>query len=99
MKISERKEGNKLIASVEGRIDTNTSPALNDYFKEHLEGVQEFELDLEKVDYISSAGLRAILFAQKTMDAQKGKMCVSHVCEEVMSTFELTCFTDILTII
>ena len=60
--------------------------------------LKELELDLENVNYVSSAGLRTILFAQKTMDKQ-GKMVVSHVCKEIMETFELTCFTDILTII
>ena len=98
MTIKEKRDGNKLVVSVEGRIDTNTSPELNEYFQQHLRDVKELELDLENVNYVSSAGLRAILFAQKTMDKQ-GKMVVSHVCKEIMETFELTCFTDILTII
>ena len=98
MTIKDRKEGNKLIVSVDGRIDTTTAPELNDYFEESLEDVTDLELDLQKVDYISSAGLRTILFAQKVMEKQ-GKMVVSHVCKEVMETFELTCFTDFLTII
>ena len=99
MTIKERKEGNKLVVIVEGKIDTNTSPELTEYFQGKLKGVNELELDLEKVDYVSSAGLRTILFAQKTMEAQQGAMKVSHVCKDVMETFELTCFTDILTII
>ena len=98
MTIKEKRDGNKLIVSVEGRIDTNTSPELNEYFQQNLKDVKELELDLENVNYVSSAGLRTILFAQKTMDKQ-GKMVVSHVCKEIMETFELTCFTDILTII
>ena len=98
MTIKDRKEGNKLIVSVDGRIDTTTAPELNDYFEENLKDVTDLELDLEKVDYVSSAGLRTILFAQKVMERQ-GKMFVSHVCKEVMETFELTCFTDFLTII
>ena len=98
MTIKEKRDGSKLIVSVEGRIDTNTSPELNEFFQANLKDVKELELDLEKVDYVSSAGLRTILFAQKTMDKQ-GKMVVSHVCKEIMETFELTCFTDILTII
>lgn len=99
MTIKQKKDGNKLVVAVEGRIDTNTSPELTEFFKANLKGVKEFELNLEKVNYVSSAGLRTILFAQKTIDSQGGKMCVSHVCKEVMETFELTCFTDILTII
>ena len=98
MTIKERKEGNKLVVCVEGRIDTTTSPELSEYFQKNLKDVTDLELDLEKVNYVSSAGLRTILFAQKTMDKQ-GKMVVSHVCKEIMETFELTCFTDILTII
>lgn len=98
MNIKEKRDGNKLVVKVEGRVDTTTSPELFEYFKNGLEGVKELELDLEGVNYVSSAGLRTILFAQKTMDKQ-GKMVVSHVCKEIMETFELTCFTDILTII
>ena len=98
MTIKEKREGNKLVVCVEGRIDTTTSPELAEYFQKSLKDVKELELDLEKVNYVSSAGLRTILFAQKTMDKQ-GKMVVSHVCKEIMETFELTCFTDILTII
>ena len=98
MTIKDKKEGNKLIVLVNGRIDTNTAPELNDYFEANLKDVKDLELDLEKVDYVSSAGLRTILFAQKVMNKQ-GKMAVSHVCKEVMETFELTCFTDFLTII
>ena len=98
MTIKGKREGSKLIVSVEGRIDTTTSPELNEYFVNNLKDVKELELDLENVNYVSSAGLRTILLAQKTMDKQ-GKMVVSHVCKEIMETFELTCFTDILTII
>ncbi len=98
MTIKQKKDGNKLIVSIEGRIDTNTSPEFNEFLQQNLKDVKELELDLENVNYVSSAGLRAILFAQKTMDKQ-GKMVVSHVPKEIMETFELTCFTDFLTII
>ena len=76
-----------------------TSPELSEYFQNKLKGQKEFELNLQGVDYVSSAGLRAILLAQKIIESNQGKMYVSHVCKEVMETFELTCFTDILTII
>ena len=98
MTIKEKRDGNKLVIYVEGRIDTTTAPEFNDYLNSHLKDVKELELDLEKVNYVSSAGLRTILYAQKVMDNQ-GKMVVSHVCKEIMETFELTCFTDFLTII
>lgn len=98
MTIKEIRNGDKLVVKVAGRIDTMTSPEFLEYLKANLSGVKELELDLEGVNYVSSAGLRTILFAQKTME-QQGKMVVSHVCQEIMETFELTCFTDILTII
>ncbi len=98
MNIKPKKDGAKLTVYVEGRIDTNTFQALYDFFQAELRGVKELTLDLEKVDYISSAGLRTILFAKKTMDNQ-GEMYVAHVNDDIMETFELTCFTDFLNII
>lgn len=98
MNLKPQKINDKLVLAVEGRIDTTTAPALTEFFQNEMNDVKDFELDLKKVDYISSAGLRAILLAQKIMEKQ-GKMVVSHVCKEVMETFELTCFTDFLTII
>lgn len=98
MNIKQKRDGDKLIVYVEGSIDTNTHQVLNEYLQKELNGVKDFTLDLEKVDYISSAGLRCLLFAQKTMDSQ-GKMVVTHVNSDIMETFELTCFTDFLTIV
>ena len=98
MNLKPQKNNDKLVLAVEGRIDTTTAPALTEFFQNEMNDVKNFELDLAQVDYISSAGLRAILLAQKKMEKQ-GKMVVSHVCKEVMDTFELTCFTDFLTII
>ncbi len=98
MNLKPQKNNDKLVLAVEGRIDTTTAPALTEFFQNEMNDVKDFELDLAQVDYVSSAGLRAILLAQKIMEKQ-GKMVVSHVCKEVMDTFELTCFTDFLTII
>ena len=98
MNIKAKKENKKLTVLVSGRIDTTTAPELLEYLKEAMNGVEELVLDLQEVDYISSAGLRVILFAQKTMNSQ-GSMCVANVNEDIMETFELTGFTDILTII
>ncbi len=98
MNLKPQKNNDKLVLAVEGRIDTTTAPALTEFFQNEMNDVKDFELDLAQVDYVSSAGLRAILLAQKIMEKQ-GKMVVSHVCKEVMETFELTCFTDFLTII
>lgn len=97
MNIKQSKVDNKVVVSVNGRIDTNTAPEFLECIKGVLPGAKELEIDLEGVDYVSSAGLRVILFAQKTMNSQ-GSMCVSHVNSDIMETFELTGFTDILTI-
>lgn len=99
MKITEKKEGNKLTVFIDGRIDTTTSPNLYEYLSSKMEGVMELTLDFSKVEYVSSAGLRVILYAEKTMKGKGGKMVVTNVNDDIMETFELTCFTDILTII
>ena len=83
--------------ALEERLDTTTAPDLEKELKNSLEGVTSLPLDLEKLEYISSAGLRVLLAAQKTMN-QQGKMNVVHVCETIMEIFEVTGFSDILTI-
>ena len=98
MNIKPRKDGEKLIVAIEGRIDTVTAPELVNFVQNDLTDVKDLELDLAGVDYVSSAGLRAFLLAQKIMNKQ-GKMVLSNVCEEIMETFELTGFIDVLTII
>ena len=98
MNIKQKRENKKVTVLVSGRLDTNTSPKFFDYLKEAMVGAEELIIDLKEVDYISSAGLRVILLAQKTMSAQ-GSMSVANVQEDVMEVFELTGFTDILTII
>ena len=97
MTIKQQKENKKLIVSINGRIDTNTAPEFMDYLKSAMVGIEELVIDLKEVDYISSAGLRVLLFAQKTMNAL-GSMSVTNVNEDIMETFELTGFTDVLTI-
>lgn len=99
MNIKQKKEDKKLTLLVSGRIDTTTAPEFLEHVKEAVVGVEELVLDFADVDYISSAGLRVILFAQKTMNAQSGSMSVAHVNNDIMETFELTGFTDILNII
>ncbi len=83
--------------TLEGRLDTVSAPDLEDALKCALDGVSVLTLDLEKLEYISSAGLRVLLSAQKTMNRQ-GKMKLTHVNETVMEIFEVTGFSDILTI-
>ncbi len=96
MKIDLKKEENKLIISLDGKLDTNTSPELDKTITE-LEGIEELYIDLKNVDYISSAGLRVLLSMQKIMNNQ-GKMVIKNVCENVMDIFEVTGFSEILNI-
>ncbi len=97
MTIVKKQEESKLLLSVEGRLDTTTAPELEKELKASLDGVSALTLDLEKLDYISSAGLRVLLSAQKIMNRQ-GEMKLVHVGETVMEIFEVTGFSDILTI-
>ena len=90
-------EGEKAVLTLSGRIDSNTARDLEREVKAALDGVTDFTLDMEKIEYISSAGLRVLLAAQKQMNKQ-GKMTILHVNETVMEIFEITGFSDILTI-
>lgn len=97
MDIIKNLDGNKLVIALEGRLDTSTAPNLEAELKSSLDGVEELVLDFTKLEYISSAGLRVILGAQKTMTKQ-GQMKLTGVNDEVMEVFEITGFVDILTI-
>ena len=97
MNIRKTMEGNKLAVALEGRLDTTTSPQLEGELKSDLEDAAALVLDFEKLEYISSAGLRVLLSAQKIMNT-KGGMKVTHVNDVIMEIFEVTGFTDILTI-
>ncbi len=89
-------ETGKLV--LEGRLDTVSAPELEQVIKETLPGLTELTLDFEKLDYISSAGLRVLLSAQKVMNKQ-GSMKVTNVNETILEIFEVTGFSDILTIV
>lgn len=82
---------------VAGRLDTTTAPSLDKTINEDIKDVKELILDLKGLEYISSAGLRVLLSAQKKMQ-KIGSMKVKNVCEEVMEVFEMTGFADILVI-
>lgn len=97
MTIKKNNEGSKLTLAIEGRLDTTTAPELEAEIKSSLEGITELILDLAELDYISSAGLRVLLTAQKTMTKQ-GSMVIKNVCDVVQEVFEVTGFCDILTI-
>ena len=89
--------GTEMTIAVAGRLDTATAPELENTVKKLTDSVTVLLLDLEEMEYISSAGLRVLLSAQKQMNG-KGKMIVKNVSAEVMEIFEITGFTDILTI-
>lgn len=97
MTINKQKNETALTLAVEGRLDTITSPALEAALKEDLVGIESLTFDFSALDYISSAGLRVLLAAQKQMNKQ-GEMKVTGVSEIIMEIFEVTGFTDILTI-
>ena len=97
MEIIKNLDGNKLTIALEGRLDTSTAPNLEAELKSSLDGVASLILDFNKLEYISSAGLRVVLAAQKTMSKQ-GEMKLVGVNDEVMEVFEITGFVDILTI-
>lgn len=97
MEIIKQENGENLTIALVGRLDTATAPQLESELKQSLDGVKNLVLDLEKLEYMSSAGLRLLLSSQKQMSKQ-GTMKVIHVNEVIMDIFEVTGFSDILTI-
>ena len=97
MTIEIKKTETETIIEIVGRLDTITAPALDKTINEDIEDTKNLVLDLKGTEYISSAGLRVLLSAQKKMQ-KVGSMKVTGVCEEVMEVFEMTGFADILVI-
>ena len=97
MTVTMNRNGSELTIALEGRLDTITAPELEDQREPALEGVEKLKFDFEKLEYISSAGLRVMLTAMQIMEDQ-GEMVVCNVCEDVMDVFEVTGFSDGLTI-
>ena len=97
MKIQKEQTAKTVILTLEGRLDTTTSPELETVLVSELGDAAELIFDLEHLEYISSAGLRVLLAAQKKMNTQ-GTMIIRNVGESVREVFEITGFTDILTI-
>ena len=97
MTINKTQNGNELTIALEGRLDTATSPQLEAELKGSLDGIAALVFDFQKLEYISSAGLRVLLSAQKIMNRQ-GAMKIRKVNDTIMEIFEVTGFTDILTI-
>ena len=97
MTIEIKKNVDELVLEITGRLDTITAPALDKTINENLGEIKNLILDFKQLEYISSAGLRVLLSAQKKLQ-QNGTMKLKNVREEVMEVFEITGFVDILTI-
>ena len=97
MTIEKKINGEALTLIVSGRLDTQTSPELENELDSVLSGLKELTFDFANLEYVSSAGLRVILKAQKAMNAQ-GSMKLTGVNDSIMEVFDITGFLDILTI-
>ncbi len=97
MQINQNQAAEKLTLSIVGRIDTITAPSLEAVINSMDDGVKDLVLDMKDVEYISSAGLRVLLAAQKKM-SKIGTLKLTDVCDAVMEVFEMTGFADILVI-
>lgn len=97
LNIDQKKDGANLVIGLEGRLDTSTAPQLEESVNGAIADVTDLKFDFAKLEYISSAGLRVLLSTQKIMNKQ-GKMVINNVSEEVMEIFDVTGFSDILTI-
>lgn len=98
MKIDSQKDGGKLILKLAGRLETSTAPKLQEVVEKELDDIMDLQIDMEQLEYVSSAGLRVLLTASRKMKAKQGSMSVCHVGEDVMEVFEITGFNDILNI-
>lgn len=97
MEIQKTLNGTALTVAVEGRLDTTTSPKMEEELRNSIDDITDLVLDFGKLEYISSAGLRVLLAMQKIMNRQ-GKMTLKNVGDVVMEVFEVTGFVDILNI-
>ena len=97
MTIEIKRNADEIVLEIVGRLDTTTAPALDKTIQENLGDIKTLILDFKGLEYISSAGLRVLLSAQKKMQ-HMGAMKVVNVCESVMEVFEMTGFADILVI-
>lgn len=97
MEIRKEPAGSALTLHLTGRLDTTTAPLLESVVSAELDGIQALILDFENLEYISSAGLRVLLAAQKKMNIQ-GTMAVENVNDDIKDVFDITGFSDILTV-
>lgn len=97
MTITKQAENTTLVLAISGRIDTTTAPQLEGEIQNSVAGITSLVLDFKEVEYISSAGLRVLLSTQKLMKKQ-GEMVLKNVCQDILDIFEMTGFSDFLTI-
>jgi anti-sigma B factor antagonist len=97
MTIVKNLNGTELTVAIAGRLDTTTAPQLEAELKMSIEGIEKLVLDFAELEYLSSAGLRVLLAAQKAMNKQ-GEMIIKNVNDTINEIFEVTGFVDILTI-
>ena len=98
MEINKKLDGTELTVALDGRLDTMTAPELEKELKEGLDGIGRLVFDFNKLSYISSAGLRVLLSAQKVMNKQSGEMIIRGSSDTIKEIFDVTGFVDILTI-
>ena len=98
MIITKHKEGSRLNVALEGHLDTLTAPELQDSLMEDLPETTDLILDFKNISYVSSAGLRVLLYCKRIMNKNQGSMKLINVCDDVMGILEVTGFTDVLTI-
>ena len=99
LNINKDLSGETLNIALEGLLDSKTAPDLEAVLEEHLPNLTEINFDFEKLDYLTSAGLRVLLIAQQEMDDKNGKMTLKNVSDDIMEIFDYTGFADILTIL
>ena len=97
LNINKTIDNDQAVLTLEGRLDTITAPQLEDAIKSEISGLTQLTLDFDQLEYISSAGLRVMLMAQKIMDKQ-GKMTIVDANDDILEIFEVTGFSEILTI-
>lgn len=96
MKITKKVNGDEVVLAIEGRLDTSTAPELESALGEIAPTTKKLTLDFENLEYVSSAGLRVLLTAQKTMNAHNGKMVVKKANEVVRDVFDVTGFSSFI---
>ena len=98
MEVKVLKEENSIKVLIKGRIDSDTSPKLEKELKKHVSKASEMILDFEQVDYISSAGLRAILAISKTLEHKKSSLTIINVSPVIAEVFDMTGFSELINI-